>query len=181
VAPEQQDELVRLIDAEPEHWEANDRLMRRYHGYRYHYQSDSLSQVDDGTLSPWLVYWSRYIRERRWMSGLARQVTIQKYSSHNSIAAHRDSNRCFGPEIVTISLVSSCEFWLTDARGQLRLSRLLEPGDITMLKGDARTVWRHEILQHFSGSHGGLAWRRLSVTFRTINAERVHGRNALRG
>jgi alkylated DNA repair dioxygenase AlkB len=175
VTPKQLDELVRLIDAEPERWEANDRLMRRYYGYRYYYQSDSLSQVDDGALPPWLVYWSRYIRERRWMSGLAQQVTIQKYDSHNSIAAHRDSTRCFGPEIVTISLVSSCEFWLTHARGRLRLSRWLEPGDITVLKGDARTVWRHEILQHCPGSYGGLAWRRLSVTFRAINAERLHG------
>ena len=83
-------------------------------------------------------------------------------------------DRCFGPEIVTISLVSSCEFRLTHARGRLRLSRRLEPGDITVLKGDARTVWRHEILQHSLGSYDGSAWRRLSVTFRVINPERVH-------
>jgi len=178
VNPGQQDDLVRLIDAKPGHWEANDTLMRRYYGYRYHYQSDSLSQVDDGALPPWLLYWSGSIRERGWMSYLARQVTIQKYEPHNSIAAHRDSTRCFGPEVVTISLLSSCEFRLTHARGRLRLSRCLEPGDITVLKGDARTVWRHEIPQHSPGSYAGLAWRRLSVTFRAINPERVHLRDA---
>jgi alkylated DNA repair dioxygenase AlkB len=174
VTPGQQDDLVRLIDAEPGRWEANDTLVRRSYGYRYHYQSDSLSQVDDGALPAWLVSWSYYIREREWMSRLAQQVTIQKYDSHNSIAAHRDSSRCFGPEIVTISLISSCEFRLTHARGRQRLSRRLEPGDITVLKGDARRVWRHEILQHSPGGFEGLPWRRLSVTFRAINPERVH-------
>src|SRR5262245_39442195 len=53
VAREQQDELVRLIDIERRCWEGNDRLMRQYYGYRYHYENDSLSRVDDGALPQW--------------------------------------------------------------------------------------------------------------------------------
>src|SRR5215471_16638116 len=66
VTREQQGELIHLIDAEPSRWEDHDRLMRQYYGYRYHDQSDSLSQVDYGVLPPWLLQWSRFIRARGW-------------------------------------------------------------------------------------------------------------------
>ena len=88
-------------------WDNNDRFMRQHYGYRYHYENNSASPIDDGVLPPWLLHWARFI--------------------HSFVAAHGDSPRCFGPEIVTISLVSSCEFLLTHARDRRKLSHRLGP------------------------------------------------------
>jgi alkylated DNA repair dioxygenase AlkB len=170
---EQQKDLVRSIDDEEAPWETDYTLLRQYYGYRYQSENDTVSQIGDGKLPQWLLHWGQFICAHDWMSTRAQQVTIQKYFAHSLICAHRDSPRCFGPEIVSISLVSSCGFCLTHARDRRRLSRRLEPGDVFVLNGDARFVWRHEIPEQCLVGGDGVDWRRLSVTFRTINPGRV--------
>lgn len=173
LAPERQHELVSAIDAEEGRWEKDDTRMRQYYGYRYHYENDTLSKIGDAALPQWLLRWVRFVRAQGWMSALAEQVTVQKYATQSSMGAHRDSVRCFGPDIVTISLVSSCDLCLTHARDRRKLSRRLEPGDVFLLTGEARFVWRHEILPNSRDVAEGLDWRRLSVTFRTVNRGRI--------
>jgi alkylated DNA repair dioxygenase AlkB len=147
--------------------------MRQYYAYRYDYENDTLSKIDNGALPEWLTAWAQLICERGWMSTLAQQVTVQKYSVSSVMGPHRDSLRCFGPEIVTISLLSSCDFRLVDARSCQRLCRRLDAGDVVVLKEQARTIWRHEVLKYNAAYGNGVDWRRLSVVFRTVNPWRI--------
>jgi alkylated DNA repair dioxygenase AlkB len=112
------------------------------------------------------------------MSAVAEQSTAQKFGTHSYLGPHIDSCRCFGPEIVTFSLVSAAQFRLTDQKGRRRLTVTLNPGDVVVLQGEARQSWKHEILRHKRGrqSQGeDPNWRRLSVTFRTVMKERIQG------
>jgi alkylated DNA repair dioxygenase AlkB len=175
LSPEDQQRLVSRIDEE-QRWDPDFSRDRQWHAYKYEYDSDTLSRVGDGKLSDWLLDWARFIHERGWMSAVAEQVTVQKYSIGSYLGPHVDSRKCFGSEIVTFSLVSSAEFRLTNAKTRQHLRQTLEPGDVVVLQEDARNVWKHEILKHKKNKQqpaGGGAWRRLSVTFRGINPDRV--------
>jgi alkylated DNA repair dioxygenase AlkB len=172
----EQDQLVRSINAEQARWENDYTRWRQYYAYRYDYNNDTLSEIDNGALPEWLISWAHVIYARGWMSTLAEQVTVQKYNIGSVMGPHRDSSRCFGPEIVTISLLSSCDFRLVDAKSRQMLCRRLDAGDVVVLRGQARTIWRHEVLKHNPAYGGGPDWRRLSVVFRTVNPERIRYR-----
>jgi|SRR5579872_4383500 len=174
LSSEDQLSLLAAIDQHGR-WEFDSSRERQCHGYRYLYDDDMLEMVGDGELPDWLMNWARYIHERQWMSKIAQQVTIQKYMNNSYLGKHIDSRNCFGPELVTFSLVSACYEKLTNGRIRQQLVRALEPGDAVVLTGDARYIWKHEILKRKRMKRQSEApgWRRLSITFRTIVPGRV--------
>lgn len=174
LSPGDQLNLVAAIDQHG-HWESDSSRERQCHGYRYSYSEDMLDTIGDCELPGWLTNWARFIHERGWMSAVAQQVTVQKYGKDSYLGPHIDSQKCFGPELVTLSLLSACVERLTNERTRQRLIRVLEPGDAVVLIGEAREIWKHEIVKHrkIKGQAAATGWRRLSITFRTIVPERV--------
>ncbi len=174
LTPEHQESLVERIDANNGRWDLDFSRWRQWYGYRYGYKNDVLFRDGDGTLPPWILELTQFAYDRKWMSTLAQQVTIQKYIAGSFIGPHVDSSRCFPGEIVTVSLVSTCDFRLMDAGNRTKLTRQLEPGDIVVLKDYARDTCKHEILKCKPGRVAASAhWRRLSITLRNINPLRV--------
>jgi alkylated DNA repair dioxygenase AlkB len=168
-----QEALVQWINAEGR-WAADHSRWRQWHALQYLYKKDVLSPEGDGSLPAWLLDLARFVCDRGRMSAVARQVTVQKYGVGSFIGPHVDSRRCFPAEIVTVSLVSAATFRMTDKRNGRRFTTVLQPGDVVVLRGDARNVWKHEILKcKPPDNEDPASWYRLSITFRNTNPERV--------
>ena len=95
------------------------------------------------------------------MRDSAQQVTCQEYQQGQGIGPHVDI-AAFGPEIVTISLLSSCV--VRFACGERTFRQALEPRSALALSGPARENWTHEIPART------VTARRISITFRTMSA-----------
>ena len=99
------------------------------------------------------------------------QIIVNEYLEGQGISAHADSGQ-FGPVVATVSLLES---WpMTFRHPDQRVSEvLLERCSLALMTGDSRSLWTHEIRKRKSDMVGGLKvqrHRRLSVTFRTVNA-----------
>jgi hypothetical protein len=101
----------------------------------------------------------------------------------------------FPGDIATVSLVSDPLYWLTD--GAMVCAQIVGPGDVVVLRGGARSAWKHEVarpkLNIRLGPVGARiitehesprlelgvepaekdAWCRLAITFRSVFPERV--------
>ena len=154
-------------------WEPDSSRERQCHAFRYLWKNDALETVGDGRLPDWLAPWAGFILDQGWMTTIARQVTVQKYGKDSYLGPHIDSPRCFGPEIVTFSIESRCEFRMTNQERRESLVCTLEPGDVVVLQHEARDAWKHEVLRHKEEQGAESDWRRLSVTFRAVKPDRI--------
>jgi len=71
------------------------------------------------------------------------QVSVLSFDRNSYLDAHIDDTACFGQEIVTVSLVSSALYWLTD--GTYAEAHIVEPGDVVVLRGEARYKYKHGV------------------------------------
>jgi alkylated DNA repair dioxygenase AlkB len=143
-------------------------LARRvqHYGYRYDYQARRVTRdMYLGELPPFLRATSRRLFEDRWFRALPDQAIINEYLPGQGISAHVDCVPCFGDQIATISLGSSCE--MEFARHHERQRHILEPRSILVLADAARFEWTHAIRARRS-DHGRPRSRRISITFRTV-------------
>ena len=155
-------------------WHPDSSRSRWWLLYQYVYGKDILLRTADESLPPPFVELAQLAYEKNWMSSLAKQATVQKYVVGSFIGPHVDSRKCFPGEIVTICLVSSARMRLTDMWTPRKFETTLQPGDVVVLHGDARDVWKHEILKcKPSENDDAASWYRLSITLRNINQERV--------
>ncbi|MFB9262226.1 alpha-ketoglutarate-dependent dioxygenase AlkB [Bradyrhizobium erythrophlei] len=92
--------------------------------------------------------------------GSLQQVLITEYSEGAAIGWHRDRS-VFG-DVVGTPLLSPCTFWLSWKAGQRweRRNLIAEPRSIYLLRGPARTEWKHSI--------PGVEPLRYSITFRNV-------------
>lgn len=108
------------------------------------------------------------------MSSFAKQVTVQKYIVGSRIGPHVDSRKCFPGEIVIFSVRGSATMLLTDIWAPRKCKIVLRPGDVVVLRGDARDLWKHEILRCKPADGEDPAfWYRYSITLRNVNPDRV--------
>lgn len=136
----EQTALVDSIDGEGR-WEPDyDRLAQR-HGYRYKYKSDTLVRI--GPLAPWIKAWAETVRERGRMYNEPDQITAQWYEPGTGIGDHCDSPLCFGPKIATISLLAPCTYRFFNPVSRELHTKILEPGCLVLLSGEARDRWKH--------------------------------------
>jgi len=89
------------------------------------------------------------------------QGIANRYRKGQSIAPHIDSQPCFGPCIATLSLGTSMV--MRFSRPGKDVDVALHSGDLVILKGDARNIWRHSLLASNDPN-----FLRVSLTFRSV-------------
>ncbi|HVH80821.1 MAG TPA: alpha-ketoglutarate-dependent dioxygenase AlkB [Stellaceae bacterium] len=164
VAPEEEQALIRAIDAAPlspfrfHGWEGK-RLTVSY-GWQYDFDNASFSPTEP--LPDWLLP----VRERAaQFAGLPPDDLVQslliRYDPGAGIGWHRD--RPVFAHVIGISLGAQTvmRFRRRRAGGFDRASVPLEPRSIYHLTGEARHLWEHSLAP--------MAERRWSITFRSLS------------
>jgi len=72
------------------------------------------------------------------------QVIINEYQPGQGISPHIDCEKCFGPSIFIISLGSQVVMEFTQT-GEVKKEIVLALRSLTMLYGEARSIWKHSI------------------------------------
>lgn len=136
----------------------------RHFGYRYDYEAWRLTPVEP---LPSSLEW---LRDRSGaLAGVAGEELVEalvtRYPPGAGIGWHRDAPR-FGPEVVGVSLLSSCPLRFQRTVDGIRSVYELEvePRSAYVLAGRARSAWQH----HIPATRA----LRYSVTFRTLRAGR---------
>jgi alkylated DNA repair dioxygenase AlkB len=165
------DEQAELIDrVDRGEWSEELRRRVQHFGYRYDYRRRAVA--DAAPAAP-LPSWAEGLADRLLAAGAVnrrpQQLIVNEYLPGQGIAAHVDSTAAFGEEIASISLGSTCV--ITFTREDERRELLLEPGDLLVLRDEARYEWRHEIRARRTDVWEGRRIardRRLSLTFRSL-------------
>lgn len=153
-------------------WTENKGLSRRtqHYGYQYIYNAaNRLSKAKPLNMNPAVIMFAD-ILSPNFDSDIS-QCIINEYTYKQGIAAHTD-DKVFGPVIASISLISGCDMEMS--RNDLKESRKecytvrLEPGDVVIMKGDARYKFTHRITPMKKRDLNPNDPRRVSLTFRTI-------------
>jgi len=147
-----------------------DSLARRvqHYGWRYDYKA---RRVDpDARLGP-LPAWAAQLCERLLARGLVPelpdQVIVNEYVGKQGITKHVDCLPCFQGPIVTLSLEESWDMFLWSPEGDRKVVRLLPRRSATILSGEVRERWKHEIPRRTNEGWGPRG-RRVSLTFRKV-------------
>jgi alkylated DNA repair dioxygenase AlkB len=101
--------------------------------------------------------------ENKFMSKPSDQIIINEYIAGQGIAPHTDHVRLFGPEVVSVSLLS--DIMMDFDRNKTVIPLKLEKNSCVSLKEDARYRWRHSIAKRKFDDNQPRS-RRVSLTFR---------------
>ena len=166
--------LMDEIDAQP--W--MDDLKRRvqHYGYRYDYKARGV--FDDSYLGPLPEFLGGVAGELcpSFFSKHPDQAIVNEYLPGQGISAHIDCAPCFGEVIASLSLGSAVIMQFIHPETNQKESLYLEERSLLVLSGDARYLWQHCIPARKSDVVQGVKIersRRLSVTFRSVLAERA--------
>lgn len=129
--------------------EWSNELQRRvqHYGWRYDYQS---KQIDPSMHLGPLPMWADRIAERLVGAGYFRdgppdQVIVNEYCGNQGISKHVDSPTSFTGVVAMISLLETWEMVFRQRTGKAKVTEKLERRSATILEGDARYRWTHEI------------------------------------
>ncbi len=170
---DKEEELVKIIDSQK--WGVGLKRRVQHYGWRYDYKA---RQIDEsmylGDLPDWADELAHRLVSKKLVRQLPDQVIVNEYIDNQGIAGHTDSDS-FADDIVTISL---CDSWQMIFRKKgvegKTVVRLLEQRSATVLSGEARYDWTHEIPKRktepsVSGKKRQYRKRRISLTFRRVN------------
>jgi alkylated DNA repair dioxygenase AlkB len=167
ITKEQEDNFIKIIDRSQ--WLLDLSRRVQHYGYRYDYKKRYLNL--DNYLGPF-PNWLNNICEKLSGEGIFNQipdqVIINEYLPGQGISQHIDSLDAFGNTICSLSLNSAI---VMDFIKDEKISYLLEPRSLVVLKNDARYLWAHSIAARKKDKYNGVAFtrrRRISMTFRTI-------------
>ena len=162
--------LCQFIDSfDPGGWIADFKRRRMCFGYRYDYERRLIGCRLE-PLPPILRELSEDLRSDGLMTDQAEQAIVNEYLPGQGISGHVDA-QCFGPEVVSISLCSSCVMRFREKKTGMRSDVHLAPRSVIALRDAARYAFTHEIPPRLSDVVNGerrLRGRRLSITFRTV-------------
>lgn len=170
IDPDEAQKLIQHIDKGI--W--SNALKRRvqHYGYAYHYRSRSVNKdMYLGPLPGWVQPLSKRIIENGFMSDWPDQLIVNEYLPGQGIAHHTDCEPCFTGEIVSISLLSCCILELIRGMGMEKVSHVLYPRSLFLIKGTARYHWKHGIPARKTDMINGkrlARTRRVSLTFRKV-------------
>ena len=170
------------IIEEIDHAEWSVELQRRvqHYGWRYDYRS---KQIDPSMHLGPLPAWAGMIAERLvdadyFRDGPPDQVIVNEYCGDQGISRHVDSPSSFTGVVAMISLLETWEMVFRERDSKAKVAKKLERRSVTILEGDARYRWTHEIPKRKNepgpvkpGNKGPSKVprkRRLSLTFRKV-------------
>mgnify|MGYP003571021951 FL=1 len=153
-------------------WSGELKRRVQHFGYRYDYKARAVRAAALlGPLPDWLHPLAGRLAQEGLFGAVPDQVIANEYLPGQGISAHVDCVPCFGAQIASLSLLSSCEMVFRH-EGEVRALQLA-PRSLLLLTGPARYDWRHEIPARKSdpGVSGRRPrGRRLSLTFRKVLA-----------
>ena len=124
-------------------------LQRRvqHYGWRYDYKS---RQVDPSMRIGPLPDWATRVAERLvdhgyFKEGPPDQVIVNEYCGSQGIAPHIDSPSSFAGVVAMISLLETWEMEFRKRRSRAKVTHKLDRRSATILTGEARYQWKHEI------------------------------------
>ena len=164
----QEAELIAAIDK----GEWSNVLKRRvqHFGWRYDYRSREIdTSMRLGPLPEWASVLAERLKAERLLPHVADQVIVNEYVRNQGISKHTDCVPCFADGIAMISLLESWEMIFRDKGGRSHLPKLLERRSVTIMSGDVRYHWSHEIPSRYTEPTGLRRQRRVSLTFRRVN------------
>lgn len=162
--------LIKQIDSKP--WLSDLKRRVQHYGYKYNYKARAIeSSMQIGGLPDWASDIAYKIHNYNFMSELPDQVIVNEYQSGQGISKHIDCVPCFTDTIISLSLGSACVMDFTNNSTNKKLSILLEPKSLIILKDDARYKWTHSIAVRKTDQFQGKVIqreRRVSLTFRKV-------------
>ncbi|HEY9675472.1 MAG TPA: alpha-ketoglutarate-dependent dioxygenase AlkB [Waterburya sp.] len=170
ISPEQQNQLLKIIDQQEWSIKANRRIQQ--YGYQYDYKNGSfVSSSYLGTLPDWVQSIANRLADDGLMPNIPDQVIVNEYQPNQGIVSHIDCTPCFGNTIITLSLGSACVMEFRHPQTQETARILLQPRSLLIFQGEARYVWEHGILACEQDNYQGREFdrtRRVSLTFREV-------------
>jgi len=158
--------------------EWSDPIKRRVqqYGWRYDYNKrmiDGSARIGD--MPEWAEDLARRLLDRGLVSLLPDQVIVNEYRGKQGISKHIDKTDDFAEHIATISLLQTWE--MIFRQGNIKHQIPLERRSVTIMSGDARYRWTHEIpvrktepSRESNGKNKRISRdRRISLTFRKVN------------
>jgi len=170
ISQQQENDLIRIIDAQP--WITELKRRVQHYGYRYDYKARNITP--ESKLEPlpeWLLSYCEQLHTDNIFSYLPDQVIINEYQPGQGIAPHIDCVPCFEETIASLSLSSPCVMDFTHVDTGEKIPILLEPCSLVVLSSDARYRWQHAISQRKTDKYNGKIIprsRRISLTFRKV-------------
>ncbi|ATB32293.1 alpha-ketoglutarate-dependent dioxygenase AlkB [Melittangium boletus] len=165
-------EILATIDAAP--WRDDMKRRVQHYGWAYNYKAKKVEPKDRlGPLPEWAEQIGARLVEKGFVEELPDQVIVNEYVVGQGISKHVDCPSCFRGAIVTISLSESWEmfFWSPEGR---KTVLTLDRRSATIIGGDAREKWKHEIPKRLNEPWGPRG-RRVSLTFRKVD---IHSHKA---
>ncbi|HZZ80803.1 MAG TPA: alpha-ketoglutarate-dependent dioxygenase AlkB [Gemmataceae bacterium] len=166
ITPAEEEELIARIDAA----EWLEELKRRvqHYGWRYDYKARRINtEMRLGPLPSWAAHLAERLTEDGLLPHVPDQVIVNEYKGKQGISKHIDCKPCFEDGIAMISLLESWEMNFSRDR-EKRQHVLLPRRSVTILTGEARHEWAHEIPKRAIEPDGLHRKRRVSITFRKV-------------
>ncbi|MEX3964848.1 alpha-ketoglutarate-dependent dioxygenase AlkB [Paraburkholderia sp. EG286B] len=148
-------------------------LARRVQHYGWKYDYKARSVEPNAYIGP-LPNWAAELADRLMKTGLVTQrpdqVIVNEYVGNQGIGKHVDCPECFEGAIVTISLGEAWTMQFVERNGTGKVGRLLPRCSATVLDGEVRSNWTHEIPK-LKKEGSVVRGRRISITFRKVVAK----------
>lgn len=170
ISAEDETRLIAQIDRQP--W-AND-MKRRTQEYGFRYDFRRRTAHMNRSIIPlpsWLTAIGMRLNRDGFIDAQPDQAAVNEYLPGQGIAAHVDCLSCFGDTVLALSLGSTCVMRFTPVKHGEAIDVLLPTRSLLVIRGEARTAWKHAIPARKSDVYAGWTFqrgRRLSVTFRTV-------------
>ncbi len=171
ITEEEERRLVNYIDTSE--WISDLKRRVQHYGYRYDYKARS-SKADNylGPLPTWVDALCNRLIKRAIFLNKPDQAIVNEYLPGQGISAHVDCVPCFGPELASLSLLSSVVMKFAQVKNKsITHEIMLPPRSIIVMTDDARYKWTHEIAPRKNDPtlHGNQSRsRRVSITFRNM-------------
>ncbi len=166
--------LIETIDKQK--WLSGLKRRVQHYGYKYNYRKKNIDHSSYiGPIPEWLILLCTKLYQENIFTDIPDQVIINEYMPGQGISPHIDCIPCFGEVICSLSLGSSC---IMEFKNKIKVSLLLEPRSLLVLSKDARFIWTHSIPARKQDIYLGtkiLRARRISLTFRCININKISG------
>ena len=166
----QERQLVEAIDNGP--WRNDLKRRVQHYGWRYDYKAREIDvSMRLGPLPEWAMLLAKRLKSEGYLPHLADQVIVNEYVGKQGISRHTDCIPCFDDGVAMLSLLESWEMIFRDNKkgSTIKVHKVLEQRSVTIMAGEVRYHWTHEIPARLNEPCGLQRRRRVSVTFRKIN------------
>lgn len=157
-----------LAELEQAEWRTDLSRRVQHYGWRYDYTRRTIDQsMRLGPLPEWALNVAGRLRRAGLIRHMPDQVIVNEYVGNQGISQHADCEPCFADGIAMVSLIEGWEMIFRPIGGNGKVVKLLEPGSVAVMSGDARYKWTHEIPFRKTENRRPRT-RRVSLTFRKV-------------